>query len=594
MSGVAGDPPFLGAQSDPIVVHQVGGKRTYVSGKQTLIDLAVLGVWLFTTDWLLYRFGSFTTWAIFFAVSVVFLGMLKLRSIHWRSGLGIGALILCLAVKLIWCGSFLPTLCGLGLLVCFGMALTGRPPFMPEAIGFVGSMILGITDRLGSYRWQRVVAATSRGHSGSTTGSLGLQIALPIGVAGVFLIIFVLANPNVANFIGTQIQWAWTGVSSFFLQFRFSEAVFLGLSGLTLVGLMYPALPHLLLEKTSAPQLAAHSTPLHRAYRNTLLTVIALFAIYLLFEFSTLWFREFPADFYYAGYAHRGAFWLTVALAFATLVLSIIFQGDTLTDPKIASLKCLAMIWSLENLILSVAVYNRMYIYIDFNGMTRMRVIGLLGIACVIAGFILVVIKLRRNYDMVWLLHRQLWVPVLAIIAYASLPVDWVVNRYNVNQVLAGNLAPSVQLVAHETKSSGILPLFDLVDAEDVQIRDGVRALLALWAIELNVEPAASLAPAPREAKTSVWKSPYGHATPWLKSPSVFRNRQSSPSRSRNISESTTSPPPKNAWHEFQWSDSLLRRELERTQAAWAPLASAPERRDEALNAFFKYAYQWY
>jgi len=59
-------------------------------------------------------------------------------------------------------------------------------------------------------------------------------------------------------------------------------------------------------------------SPLYSAYRNTLMTLIVLFTIYLVFEFITLWRREFPPGFYYAGYAHQGAAWLTFALALAT------------------------------------------------------------------------------------------------------------------------------------------------------------------------------------------------------------------------------------------------------------------------------------
>ncbi len=54
------------------------------------------------------------------------------------------------------------------------------------------------------------------------------------------------------------------------------------------------------------------------ALRNTLWTVIGLFAVYLVFEFMTLWFRSLPPGFYYAGYARERAAWLTVALALAT------------------------------------------------------------------------------------------------------------------------------------------------------------------------------------------------------------------------------------------------------------------------------------
>ena len=80
------------------------------------------------------------------------------------------------------------------------------------------------------------------------------------------------------------------------------------------------------------------------AYRNTLYAVVGLFAVYLVFEFQTLWFREFPKGFYYAGYAHQGAAWLTIALGLATLLLSVIFRGCVLTDDRLGSLKRTAAI----------------------------------------------------------------------------------------------------------------------------------------------------------------------------------------------------------------------------------------------------------
>ncbi len=46
--------------------------------------------------------------------------------------------------------------------------------------------------------------------------------------------------------------------------------------------------------------------------------VILIYAVYLAFEFHTLWFRVFPKGFYYSGYAHEGAAWLTIGLVLAT------------------------------------------------------------------------------------------------------------------------------------------------------------------------------------------------------------------------------------------------------------------------------------
>src|SRR5690606_11483178 len=103
--------------------------------------------------------------------------------------------------------------------------------------------------------------------------------------------------------------------------------------------------------------------------------------------------------FHYSGYAHRGAFWLTCALALATIVMTIIFSVDIRKDPRAPGLFRLAKIWAIFNLILAIAVYHRMWIYIDFNGMTRMRVVGLLGISTVAAGFCIVLWKIIHRRD---------------------------------------------------------------------------------------------------------------------------------------------------------------------------------------------------
>jgi hypothetical protein len=160
-------------------------------------------------------------------------------------------------------------------------------------------------------------------------------------------------------------------------------------------------------------------SPLYPAFRNTLIVVIALFAVYLVFEFNTLWFRVFPDGFHYSGYAHEGAAWLTVALALATVVLSAIFRGDVLRDPRLPKLQRMAWLWSFENLLLALAVYDRLFIHIGFKGLTRMRIIGL------------------------------------------------------------GDPAPSVQISVHPLSSERIPLLLPLLECDDPVIREGIHAMLA-------------------------------------------------------------------------------------------------------------------
>jgi Domain of unknown function (DUF4173) len=268
--------------------------------------------------------------------------------------------------------------------------------------------------------------------------------------------------------------------------------------------------------------------------------VVGLFAVYLVFEFRTLWFREFPKGFHYSGYAHQGAAWLTVALALATVLLSLIFQGRILRDKRLGRLRLLAWVWSVENLVLALAVCHRLSIYVGFNGMTRMRTVGWLGITSVAIGFLFVVIKISTEKDFRWLLRRQLWTVSFAAYLYFILPVDRWITQYNVQRILAGDPAPSVQISVHPLSAEGYLELAPLLQCQDATIRDGIAAMLA------NRHDLA-----------------VGDA--------VVRDQ--------------------GGWTARQLAEERLLKQLNAVQASQK---SPPENQIEDLTAFQKYAYQWY
>lgn len=555
-----------------------------VVGRRLIVDLTLLLCWIATTDWLLYRIGTFVGWSLFLAVAVAFLGLARWLTANEFAesdcktkrftSLAIGAALLCLAARLVWCGDWLQVAAGLLLIGCYVMALSGTPPFLFELIAFMANAVAGAVQRVSRFRLTGI-----NEQANAMRPAFGAQFLLPIGVVLLFGTIFVMANPNVTRWTATQIRIAFDSLNSLLSDFGLGEAGVWILSGWLLLGMLYPARRWLMRE--AAPDSLGKNTPtrLYQPYRNTLWSVNFLFAGYLAFEFSTLWFRTFPENFYYAGYAHQGAFWLTIALALATAVLSVIFQGETLGDPRLGTLKRLAIVWAMLNLLLAVAVYNRLNIYISFNGMTRMRVVGLLGTTSVAGGLLLVVVKLWKDRGFVWLLHRQLWVPILAIIAYAILPVDWLVNRYNSWQTQSGNTACVVQVIAHRTSAEGILPLVELADHPNETVRSGVRALLAIWAQELELPAVTPPDPNAISINGVSWQSPLGHATPWAQLPSEF-------SKLDRTSASS--------WHNFQAAEYLLRSRLSELEPKWTPYYHSASARNAALHAFFKYAYQWY
>jgi len=231
-----------------------------------------------------------------------------------------------------------------------------------------------------------------------------------------------------------------------------------------------------------------------------------------------------------------------VALALATLVLSLIFRGETLQDPRLPALRKLAWIWSAENLVLALTVYNRLFIYIDFNGMTRMRTVGLFGMTTVVVGFLLVIWKIAFGRDFAWLIHRQLWALAVAIYLFILTPVDFLVHQYNVHQILSGQLAPAVQISVHPITSEGVFALAPLVDCRDPIIRDGLRAMLA----EREIDVAQRVA-----VQTKL------------------------------------------GWTAFQAADSRLLQRLRSDHESWSEFSDS-DRRESAISEFRRYAYQWY
>lgn len=429
-----------------------------------------------------YRGHGYAGWGLFLGLSLVsvFVGTLKANSL--RISWGIACLILLLVLRIVWWGTDFQCWVGVILLSFLAMSRHGLVPYLSKLwLFWIQSFIAVLATMLEFTSSRSKLRVDQLPIVGK--GTL-LAYGLPAFIVCVFSWIFVAANPDLAKGFLQVINSIEAVINQFFAKIDGLELIVMFGVFCLAWGQLSPVLVKLIpvVPSQQRAEESAENTehPLYLPYRNTLIAVIGLFAVYLIFEFRTLWFREFPTGFYYAGYAHQGAAWLTIALALATLILSVIFQREILQDPRVAKLKQLAWWWSAANFLLTLAVYNRMWIYIDFNGMTRMRVVGLYGITTVVVGFMLVVSKIRWEQSFFWLIHRQLWVFCLSIYCLTVTPVDYLIHTYNVRQILSGHLAPTVQITEHPVSLPGWLALFPLLDCEDEIIRDGIqRALVA-------------------------------------------------------------------------------------------------------------------
>jgi hypothetical protein len=441
------------------------------------------------------------------------------------------------SIRLVWCGSTAAAVAGFVLLSGYAMALSGLRPHVIEGIVFTAQRIAA------GYQGLQLYSKALSRISPSFLRTNWIAVLMPVVTLVVFSIVFILANPDLVKSFGTGLNQLIEALQQWLIRIQPTEILFCIGIGWMAVGMLRPDVKRgdIPQDRVSVPVEPAKS-PLYEAFRNTLAMVIGLFAIYLVFEFQTQWFRVFPKGYHYSGYAHEGAAWLTVALGLATLLLSIIFRGRILNDPRLARLRLLSWIWSVENLLLAIAVFNRLFIYVGFNGMTRMRVIGLLGVASVVGGFLLVLRKIARQHDFVWLIRHQLWTVTFAAYLYAVLPVDAFVNEYNVRRILAGDPAPSVQISVHPTSAEGYLRLEPLIHCDDPVIRNGIRALLS-----------QKLSTARLDA-----------------------------TKRREL-----------GWTAYQLAEERLLEQLQAASPQWENDENASDR-GRALEAFRLYAYQWY
>lgn len=452
----------------------------------SLLEFLSVVLLVILADVTIYNGDGYAGYAVLLAVAPLLIGLgTRPRRVSWQT-LIVTFLTWFVAIRLVWCGNSLAIVLGLVLLSCVSISLNEGSIYLLEIVRFLGLLIPA--GRAGIQAYDRWLKLVFRNWVGVPTVTRMLAFLMPPIAGLMFLTIFVLANPDVVKLISEQLAELTRSFQNWIFNFVDSPLrvlFWLGIGWLS-IGLLRPLMP-LGTEsetKTDSHDVPAAETEIYFAFRNTIQLLIVLFAAYLGFEFWTMWFRSFPPKFHYSGYAHEGAAWLTVALGLATLMLSAMFRGRMMHDPRMPFLRRLAMVWAIENLILALAVYNRLSIYISFNGMTRMRVVGLLGISAVVAGFVLVVIKIRRGHNFAWVIRKQLMAVAIAAYLYAVAPVDHWVMSYNVRQVMAGNLAPSVQIGHHPTSTEGMLLLFPLLKCPEPIIRDGIAEML----VEANNE----------------------------------------------------------------------------------------------------------
>jgi len=360
-------------------------------------------------------------------------------------------------------------MCGLALLVAFGLTLRARRMFVPEAMVSALSAVAKLPSRLGAAAagMKRLTARTRFGKVSLLP--IVIPIALCIGFAGVFA----LANPVVAHGLGV----AW-GLLASVVGFPSPARIFVW--ALSLVGacaLLRPAVRLAQGTEAATEEGEATATSLLVA-RNALGALNVLFLLYNALDAAYLWSGAPPAGMKTQQYAHQGAFWLTIALVMCTGVIGVMFRGALAHDTRARAARTLAYVWMAQGLVLALGTYRRIAIHIAHSGLSDLRIVGILGTTLVVAGVVAVALKLRGRRTLTWLVRRQLDAFALGVVLYAVFPTHLVSARVNVARIEGGEYPPMLHMFRQSTQPESAAELLPLLHHHDLRVRQGVAALL--------------------------------------------------------------------------------------------------------------------
>ena len=329
-------------------------------------------------------------------------------------------------------------------------------------------------------------------------------IVIPAVVSVLFLIIFAAANPVVAR----QFASLWNHITDILSRLTdyLNMGRFLFWCGWLLVfaALIRPVVQSAIIDRIMKLDIRLEPcevTP--RIEVDFLVACVTLVCVNLVFlgyncmDAVYLYFRvALPTGITWTAYTHAGCGWLTFGLFLSTVVLGFIFWHELNFHTRSSLLKRLAYVWIVQNAVLAVGTLRRISMYIDFSGLTHLLLTGVYGSLLVMAGLVIMVLKVRGNHSAVWLLRRYVAAFATGLTALALTPHGWVCATYNVPRILAEKPHAMWPVCLKELRADALPPIIPLLDyrrrdgdaAKEKLVREGIAAILGQHLVRLEQE----------------------------------------------------------------------------------------------------------
>lgn len=248
--------------------------------------------------------------------------------------------------------------------------------------------------------------------------------ALPVGIGGIFLILFAAANPLIDKWLLLV-----ANIDPSFLP-RTERVFFWGLLAIAIwpllrLTVMMPALTR---SKHGSKRDWRSGFLNERSVRRALVVFNLIFLAQTALDLGYLWGGvALPEDMTYAEYAHRGAYPLL-----ATALLAGLFA--LMTQPYLGTgsvMRRLLYLWIAQTVVLVISSILRLDLYVDVYGLTRLRVAAFVWMVVVALGLVLIIMQMMGRQTVGWFFQRAFGLGLLAVYLCNLVNIDGLIARHN-------------------------------------------------------------------------------------------------------------------------------------------------------------------
>lgn len=334
----------------------------------------------------------------------------------------------------------------------------------------------------------RLVRARRRSGARMSIANLLLNLFLPLAGSAVFLILFAMANPIIADFFN-HIQ------IDYLTENDVARVIFWGFVFIAAWSTLRPRRSKYMFSRL------ADSEP-ENIYVVTIPSVTLSLALFnLLFALQNgmdlvfIWGgARLPEAFTLAEYAHRGAYPLIVTALLAGLfVLLTTHPRSEMAGNKL--IRALIILWIAQNLFLVASTAERTLMYIESYSLTRLRIAALIWMALVAFGLVLVTWRMLRSNSLAWLVNGNMLAALAVLGVCTWVDLGEISARWNVvHAEEAGGEGVYLDLCyLNRLDGSALVPLASLEQRRDLTPAFKQRVTLVRQQVQERVEDGQAL-----------------------------------------------------------------------------------------------------